>query len=244
MSSTQGTAGPQHSLFDTILAAFVPVHREGWPFVAIAIGAALIAFLIWSPLGWALAALAAAIAYFFRDPVRVTPVRDGLVVSPADGVVSGIDLVPAPVELGLGPEPRRRISIFLSVLDVHVNRSPVGGAITRSIYTPGQFLNAAAPAASGQNERRSLVIETASGEALIVVQIAGMIARRIVTTVSQGDTVAPGERIGLIRFGSRVDVYLPADRSALVAVGQYMIGGETVLADLASQEAARAVKAS
>lgn len=222
-------AGPQHSLVDTILAAFVPVHREGWPFVAAAVAAAFVGFMIWSPLGWICAVLAAAIAYFFRDPVRVTPVREGLVVSPADGVVSGIDLVPAPTELGLGTEPRRRISIFLSVLDVHVNRSPVAGAITRSIYTPGQFLNAAVPAASGQNERRSLVIESPSGQSFIVVQIAGMIARRIVTTVSQGDALQAGERIGLIRFGSRVDVFLPDDIAPQVVVGQRSIAGETIL---------------
>jgi phosphatidylserine decarboxylase len=179
------------------------------------------------------------IAYFFRDPARVTPLREGLVVAPADGRISAIERVRPPTELGLGEAQRLRVSIFLSVFDVHINRSPVAGRIARSIYVPGSFLNAALDKASEENERRGLVIATAGDSEIAVVQIAGLIARRIVTFVSEGDSVGVGERFGLIRFGSRVDLYLPPGRGALVAVGQRAIGGETVLADLRSEEPER-----
>jgi phosphatidylserine decarboxylase len=227
------------SLPSTIMSMLAPVHRDGWKFLAIAAGAALLFLMLWPPLGWLLVVVALYIAYFFRDPDRVTPLRDGLVVSPADGRVSAIERVRPPPELGFGIEERQRISVFLSVLDVHINRAPVAGRVARSVYVPGAFVNAALDKASADNERRALVIAMADGTEIGVVQIAGLIARRIVTIKDEGDTVAVGERIGLIRFGSRVDVYLPVGRTALVAVGQTAIAGETVLADLASVEAER-----
>lgn len=220
----------------------VPVHRDGWKFVAIAAAISLLAFQIWSPLGWLLALLAVSIAYFFRDPPRTTPLRDGLIVGPADGVVSALKQVRPPDELGFGGEPRLRISIFLSVLDVHINRAPVAGAIVHSSHVSGAFLNAANNDASEVNERRTTVIETADGTRIAVVQIVGLIARRIVTFVTQGDKVEAGQRIGLIRFGSRVDVYLPPGHHALVGIGQRVVGGETILADLNSTEADRPMR--
>jgi len=234
----------RHSIFDSVLASFAPVHRDGHKFIAIAAVAALVFLLVWPPLGWVLVVLALFIAYFFRDPERVTPMRDGLVISPADGRVSSIEVVRPPVELGLGDELRQRVSIFLSVLDVHINRSPVAGTIRRSVYVPGAFVNAALDKASEENERRSLVIAQADGTEIAVVQIAGLIARRIVTFKGEGESIGKGERFGLIRFGSRVDVYLPPGRTSLVVVGQTAIGGETVLADLNSIEPEREARAS
>jgi phosphatidylserine decarboxylase len=169
----------------------------------------------------------------------VTPLRDGLVVAPGDGRIAAIERVRPPAELGLGDEPRLRISIFLSIFDVHINRAPVAGRIVRSVYVPGSFLNAALDKASEENERRALVMATAGGAEVAVVQIAGLIARRIVTFVDEGASVGVGERFGLIRFGSRVDLYLPPGRGTLVAVGQRAVGGETVMADLKSEEAER-----
>jgi phosphatidylserine decarboxylase len=235
-----------HGLFDTIRANMAPVHRDGYKFVAIAAGVTVLVWLAlpWSVLAYLTLAVTAYVAYFFRDPARVTPLRDGLVVSPADGRVSSIESVRPPAELGLGEEHRQRISIFLSVFDVHINRSPVAGRIVRSIYVPGAFLNAALDKASEDNERRALVINLASGAEIAVVQIAGLIARRIVTFRGEGDSVGIGERFGLIRFGSRVDVYLPVGHTALVAVGQRAVGGETVLADLKSAEPEREARAS
>lgn len=229
----------RHSLLDTILDSFVPVHPDGHKFVAVAALATLTLFWLWAPLGWLAALATAYVAYFFRDPDRVTPMRDGLVISPADGRVSSIEKVHPPAELGLGPEERVRVSVFLSVLDVHINRAPVAGRIIRSVYIPGAFMNAALDKASEENERRALVIETAGGTQIGVVQIAGLIARRIVTFSKEGDSVGAGHRFGLIRFGSRVDTFLPPGRTALVSVGQLAIGGETVLADLKSDEAER-----
>ena len=228
-----------HSLLDTILDIFVPVHPDGHKFVAIGLVVVLLGFLIWDPLGWIAAGITAWIVYFFRDPDRVTPLREGLVISPADGRVSSIETVKPPAELGLGDEPRLRVSVFLSVFDVHINRAPVAGRIKRSVYIPGAFLNAALDKASEENERRALVIETPAGTEIGVVQIAGLVARRIVTFSSEGDTVGVGARFGLIRFGSRVDTFLPPGHSALVAVGQRAIAGETVLADLKSSEPER-----
>jgi phosphatidylserine decarboxylase len=237
---------PNHSLFDTIRENLAPVHRDGWKFLGIASAlAALVWFLLpFSTLAWLFTGVAVYVAYFFRDPVRVSPLRDGLVVSPADGKVSMIERVKPPAELGLGADERLRISIFLSVLDVHINRSPVAGRVARSIYVPGAFLNAALDKASEQNERRSLVIATPAAGDIVVVQIAGLIARRIVTFVKEGDAVGVGERFGLIRFGSRVDVYLPPGKGCLVAIGQRAIGGETVLADLKSAEPEREARQS
>jgi phosphatidylserine decarboxylase len=229
----------RHSLFDTITDAIVPVHPDGYKFLAIGTGVALFFFWLWPPLAWIAVLVTAWIAYFFRDPPRVTPLRDGLVVSPADGRICAIERVRPPAELGLGDVERMRISIFLSVFDVHINRAPVAGRITRSVYVPGTFLNAALDKASEENERRAIVITRADGSEIGVVQIAGLIARRIVTFVKEGDTVGAGERFGLIRFGSRVDLYLPPGQGGLVSVGQRAIGGETVLADLSSTEPER-----
>lgn len=235
-----------HSLIDTITDFLVPVHADGWKFLAIA--GAITAFL-WFMLPFSLLAyltlgITAYVAYFFRDPPRVTPLREGLVVSPADGRVSSIDRVRPPAELGLGSEERTRVSIFLSVFDVHIQRAPVSGRITKSIYVPGAFLNAALDKASEENERRSIVISSTSGDDIACVQIAGLIARRIVTFAKEGDSIGVGERYGLIRFGSRVDVYLPSGRTALVHVGQRAVGGETVIADLKSTEPERLARQS
>jgi len=221
----------RHHLLDTITNTFVPIHRDGYKFVAIAAIATLFLFMVAPPLGWIAALLTAAIAYFFRDPERVTPDRPGLIVSAADGKVAAVvESVTAPRELALGTETMTRVSVFLSVLDVHIVRAPVGGKIIRSAYVPGAFVNAELDKASEENERQALVIETKSGVKIGVVLIAGLVARRIVTFVSEGASVEQGERIGLIRFGSRVDLYLPAGTELLTEVGQTAIGAETVLA--------------
>jgi phosphatidylserine decarboxylase len=229
----------RHSLLDTILDIFVPIHSDGHKFIAIGLLVTLVGFFLWDPLGWVAAGITAWICYFFRDPDRVTPLRDGLVISPADGRVSLIEKVRPPKELGLGDEERVRISVFLSVFDVHINRAPVAGRIKRSVYIPGAFLNAALDKASEDNERRALVIETTGGTEIGVVQIAGLVARRIVTFSQEGDNVGVGQRFGLFRFGSRVDTFLPPGHGPLVAVGQRAIAGETVLADLKSAEPER-----
>ncbi len=229
----------RHGLLDTIFDSLAPVHPDGHKFIAIGAGLTLLFFLLYPPVGWLLALLTAWVVYFFRDPARVTPLRAGLVVSAADGRISSIEKVKPPAELGLGEAERLRISTFLSVFDVHINRAPVAGRIVRSLYIPGTFLNAALDKASEDNERRALVIDMPDGVEVGVVQIAGLVARRIVTFSSVGDTVGAGQRFGLIRFGSRVDVYLPPGKAALVSVGQRAIGGETVLADLQSDEPER-----
>ena len=229
----------RHGIIDTIVENFAPVHGDGHKFVAVTLGLALLFFLIWPPLAWLFVIAACYIAYFFRDPDRVTPQRDGLIIAPGDGRISAIERVRPPAELGFGDEPRLRISIFLSVFDVHINRAPVAGRVVRSVYVPGTFLNAALDKASEENERRCLVISTSSNQEIAVVQIAGLVARRIVTFIREGDTVGVGERYGLIRFGSRVDTYLPPGHGALVAVGQRAVGGETILADLKSSEPER-----
>lgn len=228
-----------HSLLDTITDSLAPVHRDGHKFIAIGLGVTLIFFLIWPPLGWVAAVITAWVIYFFRDPDRVTPLREGLIIAPADGKVSLIEKVRPPAELGLGDEERTRISIFLSVFDVHIQRAPLAGRIIRSLYMPGAFLNAALDKASEENERRTIVIETANGTKVAVVQIAGLVARRIVTLSAEGDTLGVGERFGLIRFGSRVDTYLPPGAFPAVAIGQRAIGGETILSDLRSTEPER-----
>jgi phosphatidylserine decarboxylase len=229
----------RHSLIDTITDSIVPVHSDGYKFLAIGAGVCLLLFLVWPPLAWVAVLITAWIAYFFRDPPRVTPLRDGLIIAPGDGRVSHIEVVRPPAELGFGDEPRLRISIFLSVFDVHINRAPVAGRVVRSVYVPGTFLNAALDKASEENERRCLVIQTPNNQEIAVVQIAGLVARRIVTFIREGDTVGVGERYGLIRFGSRVDTYLPPGHGALVAIGQRAVGGETILADLKSDEPER-----
>ena len=229
----------RHGILETVFDTMAPVHPDGHKFVAIGAAATLLFFILWTPLAWILALVTAWIIYFFRDPARVTPLRDGLVVGAGDGRVSGIESVKPPAELGFGPEERIRVSTFLSVFDVHINRAPVAGKIIRSVYIPGAFFNAALDKASDENERRALVIQSTSGVEVGVVQIAGLVARRIVTFSNEGDSVGAGQRFGLIRFGSRVDIYLPPGRHALVSVGQRVIGGETVIADLKSDEAER-----
>jgi phosphatidylserine decarboxylase len=224
------------SIIESVRKQMAPIHPEGYLFIGIFALASLVLFIIWRPLGWLGVVLTLWCVYFFRDPVRVTPVRDGLVVAPADGKISSVALAVPPAELGLGSESVPRVSIFMSVFDVHVNRSPVSGEIERIVYRPGKFLNADLDKASEDNERNGLVVRTPSGR-YGVVQIAGLVARRIVCFVKEGQLVAAGERFGLIRFGSRVDVYLPAGTKPLVAVGQYALGGETVIADLAATAA-------
>jgi phosphatidylserine decarboxylase len=218
------------SVVNSIRAQIPPIHPEGYPFIGGFALASLILFWIWTPLGWIGCGLTVWCALFFRDPVRVTPVREGLVVSPADGRVSMIVQAVPPAELGLGDKPLPRISIFMSVFNCHVNRSPVAGRIERIAYRPGKFLNADLDKASEDNERNSLVISTPAGR-IGVIQIAGLVARRIVSFVREGQVLGPGERFGLIRFGSRLDVYLPEGGKALVSEGQTAIAGETVLAD-------------
>jgi phosphatidylserine decarboxylase len=242
MQSSSGSGkGPEQ--LDNLMSSFIaPVHQEGWKFIGIALAAGFLLSWVWSPLWWWSVVLAGAIAYFFRDPPRVTPVREGLIVAPGDGLIAAIKTVRPPMELGLGPEERERISIFLSVLDVHINRAPVSGSIVRASHVPGIFVNAAKADASEVNERRTTIIKMRDGVEIAVVQIAGLVARRIVPFVAEGDAVSVGQRIGLIRFGSRVDVYLPPGRRALVALGQTAVGGETVLADLASNEPVREVR--
>ncbi|HXW18920.1 MAG TPA: phosphatidylserine decarboxylase [Roseiarcus sp.] len=223
------------SVYDTFRRQFAPIHPEGYVFVGAFVLATIALDWLWSPLGWFCAALTVWCAYFFRDPARVTPWREGLVIAPADGLVASIGRAPPPPELGLGERPTARISIFMSVFDCHINRAPVAGRVTRIAYKPGLFLNADLDKASEDNERNGVVIETASG-AFAVVQIAGLIARRIVCFVSEGASVSAGDRFGLIRFGSRVDVYLPDGAQILVGVNSRAIAGETVIADLKRSE--------
>ena len=229
-------------IWETIRTSIPPVNPDGYKFVAIAAVASLLLGLLWGPLGLIGLVVTLYCAYFFRDPARIVPLDEGLLVSPADGIVSAVEQVTPPGELGLDGETRTRISIFLSVLDVHINRAPVSGVIERSVYVHGQFLNAAANKASEENERCSLVIARDAGDRVGVVQIAGLVARRIVTTAREGDRLEIGERFGLIRFGSRVDVYLPPGVAALAGVGQTAVGGETVLAELGDAAGARNVR--
>jgi phosphatidylserine decarboxylase len=227
-------------MLNSIHSILTPIHREGYRFVAIFFAVALILLLTgFEALGWLALVLTLWCAYFFRDPERSTPIREGLVISPADGRISAVEDAVPPPELDLGAEPRQRISIFMNVFDVHVNRSPVDGKITRIAYVPGKFLNAELDKSSADNERQAFTIEMQGGRRIGVVQIAGLLARRIVKFVNDGDEVQAGQRIGLIRFGSRVDVYLPDGQMSFVAVGQRSIAGETVLADLRANEGAR-----
>jgi phosphatidylserine decarboxylase len=218
------------SISNSVRAQIPPIHPEGYPFIGAFAFASLILFWVWSPLGWIGTVLTVWCTLFFRDPVRTTPVRDGIVVAPADGRVSMITQVLPPAELGLGDRPLPRISIFMSVFNCHVNRSPVAGRIDRIAYRPGKFINAELDKASEDNERNSLVITTTNGR-IGVTQIAGLVARRIVTFVKEGQAIEAGERFGLIRFGSRLDVYLPEGTAALVGEGQTAVAGETILAD-------------
>jgi phosphatidylserine decarboxylase len=218
---------------NTVKWRFPDVHPEGRKFAAIAAGITLlITFLITKTLFWPLAGVTLWVAAFFRDPVRVTPQGEDLIVAPADGLVTLIQRVPVPRELvaDLGEQPLVRVSIFMSVFDVHINRTPIAGTIRQVVYISGKFLNADLDKASEENERQHLVVEGRDGRKIGFTQIAGLVARRIVCFVKPGDMVAAGQRIGLIRFGSRVDVYLPDDCAPQVALGQRSIAGETVIA--------------
>jgi phosphatidylserine decarboxylase len=228
------------TIIDSIKSSFAPIHREGWRFVAIFAGVTLVLFWLYVPLlPWVGMVLTAWCAYFFRDPQRVTPIGKSLVISPADGQVSHIvDVIPPP-ELDLPRELHTRISVFMNVFDVHVNRAPMAGRIAKLNYIPGAFVNAELDKASEDNERQAFTIEREDGSRIGAVQIAGLVARRIVKFVEQGDSLQAGQRFGLIRFGSRVDVYLPTGVAPLVCVGQRAVAGETVLADFAVQGTAR-----
>jgi phosphatidylserine decarboxylase len=226
------------SIINSIKSQAAPIHPQGYPFVGGFALASIVLFWIWTPLGWIGTILTAWCAYFFRDPVRVTPLREGLVVAPADGRVSRVVNAVPPPELGLSERPLPRISIFMSVFDCHVNRSPIAGRIEKMVYRAGKFINADLDKASEDNERNCFII-TSPRARIGVVQIAGLIARRIVPFVQEGQTVTSGDRIGMIRFGSRVDVYLPEGGRALVAEGQTSLAGETVLADLSAADPGR-----
>jgi phosphatidylserine decarboxylase len=229
------------SVVASIRSQLAPVHREGMPFIGVFALASLLLFWLWSPLGWLGTLATLWCVYFFRDPARVTPIREGIVVSPADGRVSRITNAVPPAELGLGERAMARVSIFMSVFDCHVNRSPVTGRIERIAYHHGAFLSADLDKASENNERNSFLIAVGK-DRIGVVQIAGLIARRILCFVHEGATVGAGERIGMIRFGSRVDVYLPDGVRPLVAEGQTAIAGETVIADLRGADPQRSYR--
>ena len=226
--------------------AWPAIHPEGRKFALITAAASFVtAMLAWETLAWPLAFLTVCVAAFFRDPERVVPQGENLIVSPADGMVSLIAQVEPPQELivddgsgtrGLTAGPVTRISIFMSVFDVHINRAPIGGTVRRVVYIPGKFMNADLDKASDENERQHILIERPDGSAIGFTQIAGLVARRIVPFVKPGDLVAGGQRVGLIRFGSRVDVYLPAGTDPKVVLGQTVVAGETVLAETGTQK--------
>ncbi|MAJ99215.1 MAG: phosphatidylserine decarboxylase [Thalassobaculaceae bacterium] len=224
------------SLLDNVL---VPIAREGWPFIAIFGLVSLILYFLYAPLGWIGLVLTLWCVYFFRNPDRVTPEREGLIISPADGIVQMIAEVSPPEELDMGSEPVVRVSVFMNVFDCHVNRIPCDGRIGKLVYVPGHFLNASLDKASEENERQMVRIDLESGAFVGAVQIAGLVARRIVCYLEEDQIVLAGERFGLIRFGSRVDIYLPHGAVSHAVIGQKCVSGETVLADLKSDEAAR-----
>lgn len=209
-----------------------PMHPEGYRFVAIFAAITLVLFWIWEPLGWLGLGATVWCYYFFRDPVRSVPQGEGLILSPADGVISLIEPAIPPAELGMGPAALTRVSVFMNVFNCHVNRAPIAGTLGAIAYRPGKFFNASLDKASADNERNSLRIDLADGRQIAVVQIAGLVARRIVCFAREGQVLRGGERFGLIRFGSRLDVYLPDGIAPQVALGQTMIAGETVIADL------------
>ena len=231
------------SIASSIRAQMVPISPEGYPFIGAFAFVSLFLFWLWPPLGWIGTVLTLWCVFFYRDPPRMTPVRDGIVVAPADGRISQVTSVAPPIELGLGDKLLPRVSIFMSVFDCHINRSPVGGKIERIVYRPGKFFNADLDKASADNERNSLVIATTNSR-IGVVQIAGLVARRIVCFMKEGQVIAAGERFGMIRFGSRLDIYLPEGVVPQVAVGQTAIGGETVIADLRVSDPGRAFRGS
>lgn len=228
-----------NSLLDTIKGILVPIHKEGYPFIAAFAIVTFILALISDLLGMTGLILTLWCVYFFRDPVRTVPEQQGLLVSPADGLVQMIVEATPPAELEMGSTPLTRISIFLNVFNVHVNRIPVAGVISAMHYFPGKFLNASLDKASEENERQAVAVEMADGRKVGVIQIAGLVARRIVTHIKPDQHVATGERFGIIRFGSRVDIFLPSGVVPLVVEGQTAIGGETIIADLHTTEGRR-----
>ena len=222
-----------------LTSVLVPIHPEGYRFIGIFAAVTFVFFFISTVLGWIGVILTLWCAYFLRDPARTVPQRDGLVVSPADGVVNMITEATPPPELGLGIATRTRVSVFMNVFNCHVNRMPHEGVIKLSRYRTGRFLNADLDKASEANERQSLLVELPDGRDMVVVQIAGLVARRILCWAEEDEQLKTGERFGLIRFGSRVDIYLPNGVQPQVAVGQLAISGETIIADLNSKEDAR-----
>jgi len=217
----------------SMLSTFLkPMHPEGRKFVAIFATITLVLFLLWEPLGWVGVGLTVWVYYFFRDPERVVPNDDGIMVSPADGIVSLLEPAVPPMELELGSEPMTRVSVFMSVFNCHVNRIPAAGRITTVAYHHGKFLNASLDKASEQNERNGITVELSDGRQYGVVQIAGLVARRIMCWSKEGSDIQRGERFGLIRFGSRLDIYLPSGAEPTVQIGQTMIAGETIIARL------------
>ena len=216
----------------SIREAIPSIHRAGYPFIAATVALAIVSGFFFEPAAWVLMILAGWMVIFFRDPVRTSPTAPGLVVSPADGRVEPVVRVPPPPELELGPEPRIRVSVFMNVFDCHINRAPVAGRVARIAYRPGKFLSADLDKASEDNERNGLVIDTPDGVRLGVVQIAGLVARRILCWTREGAALQPGERFGMIRFGSRLDVYLPDGSVVAVSARQRAVAGETVLAYL------------
>jgi phosphatidylserine decarboxylase len=229
------------SLVDTIRNVFVPIHREGYPFIAGFAVVTVVLGIFSTNLFWIGLILTVWCAYFYRDPQRVTPIDDRLVISPADGVVSAVGPAVPPRELGLGSTEMTRISVFMNVFSCHVNRAPVRGKITRIEHRPGKFLNAELDKASQENERNGVVIESPNGT-VAAVQIAGLVARRIICWAEAGGNIAVGERFGLIRFGSRVDVFLPLGATARVSVGQTAVAGETVIAEFGGTAATPLVR--
>ncbi|HIJ38768.1 MAG TPA: phosphatidylserine decarboxylase [Rhodospirillaceae bacterium] len=224
--------GVEAEEFSLARSLYMPIHPEGWRFIPFFGLATLVFFWLWTPLGWLGVLLTLWCAFFFRNPPRVTPETPGLVISPADGVVQMVMQAPPPPELDMGDDPLTRISIFMNVFNVHVNRAPIAGQVLQRCYTAGAFFNASLEKASAFNERMAVCLGLADGRKLAFVQIAGLVARRILCELTQGQMVSTGEIFGLIRFGSRVDVYLPPGVAAQVLVGQTMIAGETVLAVL------------
>jgi phosphatidylserine decarboxylase len=216
-----------------------PIHRDGWKFIGVAAGITLLAFILWQPLGWICLLATAWCVYFFRDPARVTPIRSGLIVSPADGLVVSVGPALPPRELEMGDYPMMRVGIFLNIFDVHINRVPAESVVVDTRYRKGRFFNASLDKASELNERMAIRLRTVDGPEIAVVQIAGWVARRIVCRLTPGQAVHTGERLGLIRFGSRTDLYVPQSWAILVLEGQRVYGGETVIADASSTEPAR-----
>jgi len=225
-------------IYESIKSVLAPPHKAGYPFILGGIVAAFLGLIFWHFLAWLGLIFTLFCLYFFRDPERVPPPRADVFLAPADGLVVSIGPAAPPAELGLAPALRMRVAIFLSVLDVHVNRVPISGVVTKIAYRAGTFVNAALDKASEDNERNAIALRLAGGQEIAVVQIAGLIARRILCDVVEGERVTAGARFGIIRFGSRTDLYLPEGTLPLVAVGQRMIGGETVIAELGAAPAA------